>query len=193
MMGLTGEIGTEAGEPTTMTEALSASDAVEWRQAMEEELHGLPENEKFQRRRIPSNTKPTKARFVYKLKRRADGEIERYKAHLVARGSTQRPGGDFFETFSSVIGFDVVRTVRAISAMRGWNLRALSFKQAYLNAALLEEVWLELADGSIVRTPIYERKQSALAWCTLKAGGRAASTTNACTAAAQRTGESPSS
>ena len=121
-MGLTGEIGTEAGEPTTMTEALSASDAVEWRQAMEEELHGLPENEKFQRRRIPSNTKPTKARFVYKLKRRADGEIERYKARAVARGFTQRPGVDFYETYSTVIGVDLVRTVLVTSDMRGWNL-----------------------------------------------------------------------
>ena len=41
-MGLTGEIGTEAGEPTTMKEASSAPDADEWRQAMEEG-HGLRE------------------------------------------------------------------------------------------------------------------------------------------------------
>ena len=37
MMGLTGEIGIEAGEPTTMKEALSAPDVDEGRQAMEGE------------------------------------------------------------------------------------------------------------------------------------------------------------
>ena len=40
MMGPTREIGTEAGEPTTMKEVLSAHDADEWRQAKEEQLHG---------------------------------------------------------------------------------------------------------------------------------------------------------
>jgi hypothetical protein len=42
-------------------------------------------------------------RWVYKIKRRSDGSIERYKAHLVARGFTQQEGIDYSETFSLVI------------------------------------------------------------------------------------------
>ena len=73
---------------------------------------------------------------------------------------------DFFETFSPVVGFDIVRTVLAISAMKEWKLRALDFKQAYLNAALSEDIWLELPDGSEVKAlnAIYGLKQSALEW-----------------------------
>ena len=97
-------------------------DADEWRQAMEEELHGLREKGSFKDEEPPSNVKPIKTRFVYKLKRGADVEIERYKARLAARGFTQRPGVDFFETFSPVVGFDIVRTVLAISAMKEWKL-----------------------------------------------------------------------
>ena len=88
MMGLTGEIETEAGEPTAMKETLSAPDADEWRQAMEEELHGLRQKGIFKDEEPPSNIKPIKTRFVYKLKRGVDGEVKRYKARLVTRGFT---------------------------------------------------------------------------------------------------------
>ncbi|CAM9124172.1 unnamed protein product [Discosporangium mesarthrocarpum] len=96
----------------------------------------------------------------------ADGAIERYKARLVAKGFTQREGISFFQTFSPVIGFDVMRTVLATAAHNVWDIGLLDFTQAYLNASLEEAVWLENPDGSIVkaRKAIYGLKQSALEW-----------------------------
>lgn len=59
---------------------------------------------------------------------------------------------DFFETFSPAIGgFDVVRTVVAISVMLGWNIWTLDFHETYLIAALSEGIWLELPGGSNVK------------------------------------------
>ena len=56
----------------TVKKALSAPDANEWRHAMEDGSHCLREKGSFKREEPPSNIKPIKTRFVYKLKRGAD-------------------------------------------------------------------------------------------------------------------------
>lgn len=43
-----------------------------------------------------------KLQMVYRIKHKADGIIERYKARLVILGNTQIEGIDFMETFASV-------------------------------------------------------------------------------------------
>lgn len=50
------------------------------------------------------------------IMRGVDVTVERCKRRLVARGFTQRIGKDFFETFSSIVGVDTVRTDLAVSA-----------------------------------------------------------------------------
>ena len=48
----------------------------------------------------PSGKKAIGTKWVYKLKRKPNGTIDRHKARLVAKGYGQEKGIDFDETFA---------------------------------------------------------------------------------------------
>jgi hypothetical protein len=55
---------------------------------------------------------------VFKVKTKSDGSIERYKAHLVARGFQQTQGRDYNETFAPVANMTTVRIMITVAATR---------------------------------------------------------------------------
>jgi hypothetical protein len=71
-----------------------------WVQAMQSEIDALNKNKTWIFVDKPANVKPIGSKWVYKIKHKADGSVERYKARLVAKGYNQIEGLDFFDTFS---------------------------------------------------------------------------------------------
>ena len=51
---------------------------------------------------LPAGCKPVGCKWIFRRKRRPDGTIEKYKAHLVAKGFTQKKEEDYFDTYSPV-------------------------------------------------------------------------------------------
>jgi histone deacetylase 1/2 len=76
------------------------------------------------------------SRWVYIIKHHVDGNIERYKVCLVARGFTQQEGIDYFETFSLVIKQATVRLVFSIVISRDWKIHQLDIHNVFLNRVL---------------------------------------------------------
>ena len=99
----------EDDEPSTYRRALASPDKKLWQDAMKAELQALSENDTWDIVDRPTNRKIVDCRWVYKIKRNADGSIERYKARLVAKGFSQIPGLDYDETFGPVVRFDSLR------------------------------------------------------------------------------------
>lgn len=64
-----------------------------------------------------------------------------------------------------MVVFDTMQTVLAVSTLNGWDVKALEFKQAHLNAPL-PKIWLELPGGEVVEAckVIYGLRQSSIEW-----------------------------
>jgi hypothetical protein len=80
-------------------------------------------------------------KWVYKVKEKVDGSLDRYKAHFVAKGFKQRFGLNYEETFSSVIKPATIRIVLSLAVSRGWSLKQLDVHNTFLHGKL-EEVYL---------------------------------------------------
>jgi len=66
--------------------------------------------------------------------------VERYKAHLVAKGYTQREGLDFLETFSPLAKTVSDIVLLALASAKGYPLHQLVINNAFLHGDLEEEV-----------------------------------------------------
>jgi histone deacetylase 1/2 len=162
---------------TTTEEPSSVDDALQdkhWTIAMDEEHRALLNNHTWHLVPPPRGKNVIGCKWVYKIKRRADGQIERYKARLVAKGYRQRYGLDYEDMFSLVVKAATIRLVLAIALSRGWSLRQLDVKNAFLHGVLQEEVYMHQPPGYVnpkypgyvckLDKAIYGLKQAPRAW-----------------------------
>ncbi len=132
-------------KPLTFEEAVASEQADEWRQAMDEEIKSLHANDTWTTEPIPKGMRAIPVKWVYKVKRVANGNIERFKARLVAKGFRQREGVDFDEVFAPVSKYSTLRTLMAVAAVENLKVHQFDIKTAFLNGILEEEVFIELA------------------------------------------------
>lgn len=107
-------------------------------------MASLEENLTWSLVKLPRGRKTISNRWVFRVKRGADGEIQRYKARLVCRGFSQIHGIDFNETFSPVARFDTIRAILSVAANEHLELAQFDVKTAFLNGSLEEEIYMDL-------------------------------------------------
>ncbi|RVW15128.1 Retrovirus-related Pol polyprotein from transposon TNT 1-94 [Vitis vinifera] len=129
--------------PNSVQEALADP---RWKAAMNEEMKSLQKNETWELVECPPGKKPVGCRWIYTVKYKADGSIERFKARLVAK-----------------------------AANLDWPLQQFDVKNAFLHGELSEEVYMDLPPGCMVsekqcqkvcklKKSLYGLKQSPRAW-----------------------------
>lgn len=161
---------TDLDEPTTYHEAINSPQSAQWRRAIDAELSSLKQNNTWTMvNNVPDGQYVVDSKWVFKIKRNPDGSIKKFKARLVARGFTQRPGIDFDETYSPVVKFTSLRIMLSIAAYYDMEIHQMDVITAFLNADIDTDIYMKvIIDGKIVivklNRSIYGLKQSPRLW-----------------------------
>lgn len=129
--------------PESLKEALNSNNAEEWKCAMQREYDSLVKNQTWELVDKPKNKNIISCKWVFALKRKADGSIEKFKARLVARGCAQKYNVDFKETYAPVVRHSTIRLVLALAANYGLLVNHIDIVAAYLNGDLHNEVYMK--------------------------------------------------
>ena len=107
-----------------------------WKKAMKEEIRMIEKNNTWELVAIPRERDVVSLKWIYKIKLNQEGDIQKHKARLVARGFTQKLGIDFNETSSPVAHLETIRTVIVVAAQKKWKIFQLDVQSAFLNGKL---------------------------------------------------------
>ena len=99
------------------------------------------------RKSVPTNKPILPGTWAFKLKRLPDGSPLKYKARYCVRGDKQVAGVDYFETYAPVVQWSTIRLVLTMVLANGWVTRQVDYTNAFAQAELGEEVYIEPPKG----------------------------------------------
>jgi len=137
------------GNPKTVQEAQSFSDWPKWKEAMDHKISLLKHAGTWTTVPCPHGKNVVRCKWEFRLKRKADSSIDKYKACLVTRGFTQIYGVDYYDTYSLVTWLVSFHFILAITMHNDWEVEAFNFNSAYLNGELDadEEIYMQELPG----------------------------------------------
>ena len=83
---------------------------------------------------------------LFKRKIGKDGQMEKYKCRFVTQGFRQVKGLHYHESCSPTPKASSVRAVLTTAAVKNWELQHIDVEQAYLQADIDEEIYIELPE-----------------------------------------------
>lgn len=158
-------------DPNSYSEAMKRKDKDLWLQAMKEELGALRKNDVWKLVDRP-NGNIVSNRWVLRIKRKPNGQIDRYRARLVARGFSQIYGLDYNETYAPVVNATSIRLLFAYASIEKLKIAQFDVKTAFLYGDLDETVYMEQPEGFgvdknkvwLLQKSLYGLKQAPRQW-----------------------------
>lgn len=141
---------------------------------MQKEIKSLKENRTWDLVDRPKHTKVLSNRWVFKVKQKQNGTIDKFKARLVARGNEQREGIDYEEVFAPVARLATIRTMLAIAVSKKMHVHQMDVVTAYVQGKLTDIIYMEqpeMFEENIgtdkvckLNKPLYGLKQAGKEW-----------------------------
>ena len=162
--------------PRTYREAINDREyAVQWKAAIQEEITSLVSNGTWEEFVLPEGANLVSTKWVFTIKTKSDGSVERFKARLVARGFSQEYGIDYTETFAPTVRIDTLRIFLAIVAKLDLECCHFDIKNAFTESQLKEDIYLSPPEGVDVKKgkvlkalrSLYGLKQASRDWSLL--------------------------
>ena len=123
---------------------------------------------------MPDGKKLVGSRWIFKVKKNADGGIERRKARFCAKGFTQKAGVDFHETYAPVAKMNSIRTILSIVTTEDLELHQADVDTAFLYGEMDTDVYIRQPSGFVepgkedwvchLKKSLYGTKQAARQW-----------------------------
>jgi hypothetical protein len=159
--------------PKSYKSAMNTKEVENWKIAINEELNSINKNNVWEIIKKPTNTNIVSTRWVFVKKIDDKGNLQKYKARLVARGFEQIHGIDYFDTFAPVVRFNSIRLIFAIAVQNKMIIHQMDVKTAFLNGTVDEEIYIEIPEGvngdrekccCRLNKSLYGLKQSPMSW-----------------------------
>jgi len=136
-------------DPKSLSEAQACGNWSHWKEAMDAEITTLDQAGTWSDVPRLAHKNIVGSKWVFRIKRKVDGTIQKYKAHLVSCGFTQIYGVDYFHTYSPVVRLTSIHLLLAMAAWHDWEIDTFDFNGAYLNGELEdgEEIYMRQLPG----------------------------------------------
>jgi hypothetical protein len=85
----------------------------------------------------PSGRNIISCKWIFKIKEKSDGSVDKFKARLVARGF------NYMETFSPVIQLATIHLVLSIAVSHSWDIHQINISNAFLHGTLDESTYMQ--------------------------------------------------
>jgi len=92
--------------------------------------------------KLPKGRKPIICEWVFQIKCKANGGVDRYKARLVVKGFSQICGVDFHETYAHVTKLISIRILLASTTTLDLEIHQMDVKNVFLNGKFQKEVYM---------------------------------------------------
>ena len=129
-------------DPISFSQGKQCVNSENWIDAIKDEMKSMVDNDVWDLVELLKGVKPIICKWIFKAKRDSKGNFERYKAHLVTKGLTQKKGIDYKETFSPVSSKDSFRIIMALVAHYDLELHQIDVKTAFLNCDIEETIYM---------------------------------------------------